>query len=261
MPESPLNRRHCLLLALGAASSGHVLAVGGEGLPVLSYYDYPPFSTGPGQGLTHSLLALLQERAGPLLPPLQPALMPRRRVAAMVASRGWRGLVPWVSPAWFQDPARHRFIWTEPLMQDEDLVLSLKSQPVDYQGPASLKGLTLGGVFGHVYPETEALVMAGELQRLDSFSQDANLRMLLMGRVQAVYVSRSGLSGWRRRLPEFDARLHVAEKPRQRYQRHLVLSPLVPAEQRDWLMQAVAGLGQDAGWRDLLLQHGVEMPA
>ncbi|HLO93023.1 MAG TPA: hypothetical protein VK195_01795, partial [Burkholderiaceae bacterium] len=202
MPDPALSRRHCLVLALTPLAGGPAVATETTEravLPVLSYYDYPPFSTGPGQGLTQSLLALLQRRAGPLLPPLQEELLPRRRVAALVGRSGWKGLVPWVSPAWFQDPDRHRFVWTEPLMQDEDLVISLKSRPVDYQGPASLKGITLGGVFGHVYPETEALVKAGELQRLDSFSQEASLRMLMMGRVQAIFISRSGVAGWRRR--------------------------------------------------------------
>lgn len=267
MPEFPLSRRHCLALALGglamrpAHAAQAASAAGPHSLSVLSYYDYPPFSTGPGHGLTQDLLQLLQQRAGPLLPPLQVELMPRRRVAAMVTSSSWRGLVPWVSSAWFQDTARHRFVWTEPLMSDEDLVLSLKSRPVDYQGPASLKGLTLGGVFGHVYPETEAMVTAGTLQRLDSFSQEASLRMLLMGRVEVVFISRSGLASWRKRLPEFDTRLHVAEHPRQRYQRHLLLSPLMPEAPREWLLQTVAGLGQDAAWRGLLQQYDVDVPA
>jgi len=262
MPESALRRRHCLALALaplaGVGSGARARAAGPPVLPVLSYYDYPPFSTGPGQGLTQSLLALLQDRAGPLLPTLHEELLPRRRVAALVRRSDWTGLVLWVSPAWFQDPDRHRFIWTEPLMQDEDLVASLKSNPVDYQGPDSLKGLTLGGVFGHVYPETEALVKTGELQRLDSFSQEACLRMLLMGRVQAIFISRSGLAGWRQRLPGFDARLYLAETPRQRYQRRLLLSPLMPAEQSEWLRRTVAGLLQDPAWRELLQHHGVD---
>ena len=258
MPLAPLNRRHCLALALAPLGSGPARAAGQTVLPVLSYYDYPPFSTGPGHGLTQSLLALLQERAGPLLPPLHEELLPRRRIAALVVRSDWKGLVPWVSPAWFQDPDRRRFLWTEPLMQDEDLVVSLKSHPVDYQGPASLKGLTLGGVFGHVYPETEALVKAGELQRLDSFSQEASLRMLLMGRVNVAFISRSGVVGWRQRMPGFDARLHLAGQPRQRYYRRLLLSPQMPAGQSDWLLRTVAGLPQDPAWRDILQQHGVE---
>lgn len=261
MPEFPLSRRQCLALALGPLVAPAARSAGAESLSVLSYYDYPPFSTGPGHGLTQDLLHLLQERAGPLLPPLQVALMPRRRVAAMVTRSDWRGFVPWVSPAWFQDTGRHRFVWTEPLMNDEDLVLSLKSRPVDYQGPASLHGLTLGGVFGHVYPETEAMVTAGTLQRLDSFSQEASLRMLLMGRVEVVFISRSGLASWRKRLPDFDTRVHVADQPRQRYQRHLLLSPLMPAAPREWLLQTVAGLAQDPAWRGLLLRYGVDAPA
>ncbi|MBB2484625.1 hypothetical protein H5407_05230 [Mitsuaria sp. WAJ17] len=258
MPVAALSRRHCLALALTALGGAPARAMGHAALPVLSYYDYPPFSTGPGQGLTQSLLTLLQERAGSLLPPMHEELLPRRRVAALVGRSDWMGLVPWVSPAWFQDLERHRFIWTEPLMQDEDLVASLKSRPVDYKEPASLKGLTLGGVFGHVYPETEVLVKAGDVQRLDSFSQESCLRMLLLGRVDAMFISRSGLAGWRQRLPDFDARIHIADTPRLRYQRRLLLSPLMPTEQSDWLRRAVSGLPQDPAWRELLLQHGVE---
>lgn len=261
MPPSTLSRRDCLalaLLGLGAAPVGARPDAPRDGLPVLSYYDYPPFSTGPGQGLTAQLLTLLHERAEGQLPALQAELLPRKRVAARVGQPGWFGLVPWVSPTWFMRSERQRFIWSEPLMQDEDLVLSLRSRPVDYQGPASLKGLRLGGVFGHVYAEVDPLVETGEIQRVDSFSQDANLRMLLMGRVDAVFVSRSGLAGWRQRLPGFEQRVQTAAQPRMRYQRHLMLSPLVPEAQSQRLLQTVAGLAQDPSWRAVLQQHGVD---
>lgn len=261
MSPSTLSRRDCLalaLLGLGAGPAAARLGAPRDSLPVLSYYDYPPFSTGPGQGLTAQLLTLLHERAEGQLPSLQAELLPRKRVAAQVGQPGWLGLVPWVSPSWFMNAERQRFLWSEPLMQDEDLVLSLRSRPVDYHGPASLKGLRLGGVFGHVYAEVDPLVAAGEIQRVDSFSQEANLRMLMMGRVHAVFVSRSGLAGWRQRLPGFEQSVQAAAQPRMRYQRHLMLSPRVPEAQSQRLLQTVAELAQDPAWRAVLQQHGVD---
>ncbi|MDT9001398.1 hypothetical protein RQP53_19110 [Paucibacter sp. APW11] len=226
-------------------------------LSLLSYYDYPPFSTGPHEGLNFELQAWLRQRSDSPLDSCELEVLPRRRVNARVEAPGWSGLVPWVAPSWFKDPDRKLFVWSAPVLDDEDLVLSLRRNPLLFDGMASLRGRTLGGVFGHVYADADPLAERGELRRFDSFTQEANLRMLLAGRVDAIFLSRSGLPWWRQRFPEFDEQLQVSLKPRMRYQRHLMLSPLLPDGLREWLLDAAAQMGSDPAWREALRRYGL----
>lgn len=242
--------------ALGAARS--VAGRPAGPLKLISYYDYPPFVTGPQQGLSFELAAWLQQRAEGLLESVELELLPRRRVDAQVRQPQWAGLVPWVSPAWFATPEQAQaLIWSAPVMNDEDLVLSLKRQPIEFNGAASLRGRKLGGIYGHVYTDADPMVARGELQRLDSFTQEANLRRLLEGRVDLVFLSRSGLAWWRQRLPGFDEQIHVADQARMRYQRHLMLSRDLPELLRERLLQLVQSMSSDSQWREVMRRYGL----
>ncbi|MDM4766209.1 ABC transporter substrate-binding protein [Pelomonas sp. SE-A7] len=255
-PESPARR--CLLLGAASLSllPARSLALAAP-LQLLSYYDYPPFQVAPGQGLSQDLAQWL-EREGLVRPQLE--VLPRRRVDAITGKAGWQGLVPWVAPSWFPNKSAERpFVWSEPLMDDEDLVLSRRAHPIVFEGVESLRGLTLGGVFGHVYRDADPMVLRGELTRLDSFTQEANLRMLQLGRVDAIFLSRSGLGWWKRRLPEFDALFIVAARPRMRYQRHLMISAQLPTSLRAALLDAVVRLRASADWREMLERYEVHV--
>ncbi len=222
-------------------------------LQLVSYYDYPPFVTTPGQGLSHDLLQWLKQHVGGA----SLEQLPRRRVDARIAEASWNGIVLWVAPSWFGGPSDRRFEWSEPLMDDEDLVLSRKARPVAFEDIRSLRGLTLGGVFGHVYRDADPLVQRGEMRRLDSFSQEANLRLLMRGRVDAIFLSRSGLGWWRRRIADFDQQIEIAAQPRLRYQRHVMLSRQLQAEQRQALLEGVGRLRASTEWREMLQRYEI----
>lgn len=224
-------------------------------LQLLSYYDYPPFVTGPSQGLTYDLTEWLKLNIGNVAA----ELLPRRRVDALASQPGWAGVVPWVAPSWFPSAPQQPYVWSEPLMNDEDLVLSRKSKPVAFEGVQSLRGLTLGGVFGHVYRDTDPMTERGELRRIDAFTQEANLRMLLLGRVDAIFLSRSGLGWWRQRIADFDKQIEIAALPRLRFQRHLMISTQLPAEQRQALLEGVARLRASPEWRDMLQRYEIRL--
>jgi polar amino acid transport system substrate-binding protein len=253
MPAAPPTRRQLLAAAglwLGCPTARAAISP----LQLLSYYDYPPFVTGPGLGLSHDLAQWLRQRVGPVAMDV----LPRRRVDALTASPGWSGIVPWVAPSWFPGSSRQARVWSEPLMDDEDLVLSRKAKPVAFDNIQSLQGLTLGGVFGHLYRDADPLVQRGVLRRLDSFTQEANLRMLMLGRVDAIFLSRSGLGWWRHRITDFDQQIEIAAQPRMRYQRHLMLSGQLPAALRQALLEAVPQLRASPEWREMLQRYEIK---
>lgn len=254
-PDDASPSRRALLAAAGLWLGLPAARASVAPLKLVSYYDYPPFVTGPNQGLTTDLAEWLKQHIGKV----SAELLPRRRVDALASQPGWLGVVPWVAPSWFPSAPQQRYLWSEPLMEDEDLVLSRKAKPVVFEGVQSLRGLTLGGVFGHVYRDTDPMTLRGELRRIDAFTQEANLRMLMLGRVDVIFLSRSGLGWWRHRLPDFDNQIEIAAQPRMRFQRHLMVSPQLPAEQRQALLEGVTRLRSSPDWREMLQRYEIKL--
>ncbi len=255
------------LCRLGASAEAAALAQPGasqDGIKpkaspqLLSHYDYPPFATTPKQGLTLDWLQWVNERLPADWEPLQMQMLPRKRLDLAMSQADWMGVVPWVSPQFFSDAAMQRYVWSAPVMEDGDVVLSRRSQPVHYQNPESLYGLTLGGVAGHVYAEIDALVAAGLLQREDAPNTGSNLQKLLRGRVDVVFLPRSGLPWWRRQIEAFDQLVFIAEQPRNSFQRRMLLAPRLPKPWREFLLQAALDMPSDPGWQLALSRYGLQ---
>lgn len=261
-------RQFALALSLGVAcGKPQAASVTGEPRPTLeplktgllsSHYDYPPFVTAPGQGLTQDWAQWMSARLPPGAGPFRVHLLPRKRLDLEMSRPGWIGLVPWVSPSFFGDVSMQRYVWSAPVMEDGDLVLSLKKKPVQYQGTNSLKGLKLGGVAGHVYAEFEALIAADLMQREDAPTTQSNLQKLLRGRVDVVFLSRSGLPWWRQQIESFDEQVYVAEQPRNNFQRRFLISPDMPQAWRDLVLSAARDMPQDADWQLALSRYGLQ---
>lgn len=249
-----MDRRRFLAAACMAGGSSAVQGGNQAALEVLSHYDYPPFLTGPGTGLSYELLDWLHSE---LQLSAELLLLPRRRLDMRLTESGWQGFVPWVNPIWFGDTQRRRFGWSEALMNDEDLVLHRPGLNLDYRGPESLRGLLVGGVTGHVYADIEPDVQAGRTRREDAISTELSLRKLMLGRVDVVFLSRSGLPWWAQQLPDLLKTVQIASTPRQRFQRFLLLSPHMPTRSRDILLEGVAHMHQSSRWRQILARYGL----
>lgn len=249
-----MHRRHFLAAACVAGETPAVFGAGQPALEVLSHYDFPPFHTGPGAGLSYELLDWLRSE---LQLASEFSLLPRPRLDRRLAEPGWLGFIPWVNPVWFGDAQRQRYIWSEALMNDEDLVLLRPGLELDYRGPSSLRRLTVGGVNGHVYADIEPEIQAGRILRQDAISTELSLRKLMLGRVDVVFLSRSGLPWWARQLPDLLKTVGIAPLPRQRFQRYLLLSPHMPAHNRDILLKGVAHMNQSSRWHQVLARYGL----
>jgi|GEM_PF-1845005 len=56
-----------------------------------------------------------------------------------------------VNPIWFCDREEKKYLWTGTIYHDRGELISTLAKLVDYTGPDSLKGLSLGGVMGFSY--------------------------------------------------------------------------------------------------------------
>lgn len=213
----PLLRRLACLALFAAAQA----AAGAESVPLYVGYADPPFSTTRPDSLTVELAAALTARARGRYQ-FKPVQLPRKRLNMVLAEPGWKGVVAWANPAWFNDEAMRRHAWSLPYMTDANLVVSLRSRPVEYTDQGnSLAGLRLGCIAGQRYPDLERLFKAGQVERNDVASELQNLQKLRLGRIDAALVQASSMPYFRQALPDLDLWLHVAHNPRNSFKRFL----------------------------------------
>jgi polar amino acid transport system substrate-binding protein len=243
----------CLLALSARAGEREVLTV-----PLVTYYDQAPFySPQSATDLTRQLADLLTSRSGGRYR-FVATVLPKKRVENMAQFDDWQGLVAWLHPRFVNDEEQHRFFWTEPLLLEEDLVISRAEAPVEYAGPASLRGKVLGTVLNHRYADVEDMFARHELRRSDAASLETNVRKLLLGRVDVVFVSYSSLPGLRERIPKLDRMLYIAPQPRNHFTRHILLTRGLPPELVRFVQETVAKFGHDPEWQAIVARDHLE---
>ncbi len=153
---------------------------------VLNYGKYlgqPYVDTDSSDQLQGGLIKVVGEELAAALG-LHPRFMltPRNRSAALLTT-GEVDVILLSNPAWLADS--ERFVWTQPLFRESEVVVALASAPV--RTLADLKGKRIGTTLGFKYfgPIGEML-SRGELQRDDASSVRNSLQMLKGGRVDCV---------------------------------------------------------------------------
>ena len=214
------------------------------------YHLKPPFITDvqKEQGLYFAFADYVNRKLGRTA--LRTEFMPRKRLEQLVASSEFEGIVLGVNPVWFHDIEEKRFLWTATLMNDRDELISPISRPVQYHGPESLHGKTVGGVSGHYYYGIDEAVKAGQLQREDTDSELQNLTKLRVNRVDATVISRSTFDYLMRHYGgrEF---YFLSDRPHDVFARRV----LVPHKRRDvylWLDPIMQQMPQDPEWQKIV---------
>lgn len=217
---------------------------GNERIMVYSQYDFAPFWLGQGKGLSVDLAHELSRRSSGRYE-FVVQITPRKRLDYLMSDAKWQGIIPWVSPEWFQDKSRQRYVWSGRLMPDADIVLSQKAML--YAGPESLLGHRFGGVLGHHYVELEALLSAGKILRDDAITQDNNLSKLKAGRIDVIFFPHSSWVALKASSPETSSGIFVAKKTRSRYDRYILISPNNP-ELAKYIIKTTDDLQRDPLW-------------
>ncbi|WP_269533005.1 ABC transporter substrate-binding protein [Chitinimonas sp. BJYL2] len=221
-----------------------------EQIPLYTYYADPPYSPASPDNLTSKLAQALTARSGGRYQ-FVATLLPRRRLDETLSHPDWPGMVAWANPRWFGDAPMRRYLWSRPLMQDADLVISRKRQPVEYKQPESLIGLRVGGITGHRYVDLEALIQQNKVIRDDANTEHASLLKLKYERVDVAFVMASSLPYLEKTLPDLRSWMHIASEPRQRYARHLFTHPRQAALMA-YADRVLAQLAEDPEWREIL---------
>ncbi len=84
---------------------------------------------------------------------------------------------------WVKEP--EKFIWSDPVLNSVDVLISLKEKKLDFKSLDDLIGKRIGTHFGYGYPTLEPFFASGKIERWDSHSQKHMLEMVTWGRTDA----------------------------------------------------------------------------
>ena len=214
------------------------------------YHLKPPFITDvqKEQGLYFAFADYVNRKLGRAA--LKTEYVPRKRLEQLVHASDFDGIVLGVNPVWFRDIEEKQYLWTSVLMNDRDELVSPASRPVQYHGPESLQGKTVGGVHGHYYYGIDEAVKAGQLRREDTDSEMQNLTKLRVNRIDVTIISRSTFDYL---TSHYGGRelYSLSDRPHDVFARRI----LIPHRRRDvydWLEPLMKTLPNDPAWQAIL---------
>ncbi len=242
-----------LLFAATTISAGARAAA--EEVSVWVYHNFPPYivNATEREGISYDLVRLLTEMSDGRFQ-FNVEVLPRPRLEKRFMS-GDPGIVLWVNHVWFGDPDRTRFLWTNPILADKNVIVSPKGASFQYEGPQSLHGMTLIGVRGHSYTEVDGLVKEGLVDRIDLNAEGQLMRFVASGRGQVAIIANSAARYFVRELDLSDA-IHFSKKPHSTYQRYIMVQPhLEPLH--EFLQEAILRLKRSEEWTEIVQKYGL----
>ena len=226
-------------------------------IPIYSYYTDPPFNANLSNNLTVRLANWLTEHSSGKYQ-FEAYSLPRKRLQNLLTKPDWHGVVAWPNPGWFVD-TQQQFLWSQPVGEDVNLVISHKQKPLVYTGPASLTGKILGGVLGHRYVEFDALIASGAVKREDTSSTMRNLLKLKAGRVDVIFLPASSIADYRRTIPGLDEWMYISSVPRDTFKRYLFTSHS-NVELMDYINQQIKAIRNDSHWQSIFQTFAEQLP-
>ncbi|TPH12137.1 substrate-binding periplasmic protein [Litorilituus lipolyticus] len=179
--------------------------------------------------------------------------LPRKRLDRMLSENRISGVVLGVNPTWFKDKAQTKYLWTAAFMHDRDEIISLNSNPFQYNKPASLEGMVIGGVRGFYYYGINELVKAGKAVRVDTVKELDLFPMLLKRRVDVAIIGRSAY-GYMMKETQWHDVFHLSTEPHDSFERRILVTKDRRALHQK-LSEIVEKLPNDKLWQQSLLNY------
>jgi len=220
-------------------------------ITVWNYYLSPPFQISEKEGLAFDFVNLLNDEfRGKLKFRLNS--LPRARLNKYLAQQK-QGLVLFVNWRWMGEGAKANYLWTPPLWQDRNEVISSIENKVIFDGPESLKGLTLVAVRGWQYKSLEPLLAKNEIKRFNVNREEQVLALLLKSRGDITIQPRS-LAMFLLNKMKLKNKVYLSPKPYSSFTRHIMLTPdlidLLP-ELSDFVLK----LDTNIRWQNILKKY------
>jgi polar amino acid transport system substrate-binding protein len=242
-----------LLLAAGLSLTA--LPTRAETVIVYSYYNFPPFFLEKGKGLSNDFVEFLNRKYKGK-PQFQLEVVPRGRLNKLMEEPDFKDTVAWVSPGFFNTEVAKSYLWSKPLIEDANVVLSNVNSKIEYAAPVSLQGKRLGGVIGHSYAGIDDLVKAGTIKREDVPNERNNLLKLAEGRIDATLLPRS-TSNYLLHDMALTDKIYIAPIPHSSYTRQVLVAG-TRAEVQKLIDAALVDMAKDSAWQATLAKYKIK---
>ena len=154
----------------------------------IAHADVPPYYIAGSKDRNNGILMdVLRAVTGPLDCTVTTMRLPDKRGWYMLTHGGVD--VYATAKEWIEAP--DQFLWTDPFMANEDVLVYRAGSPQSYTGPESLYGKAVACIKGFVYPTLEDSFGPNRITRIDATSPEAMLELLLRGRADAVVINRT----------------------------------------------------------------------
>lgn len=226
-----------------------------------TYHDKPPYylhAQGqletPTGGLYVELAQLLNSRQHGLQ--LQVSYLPRRRLERHLEEGTLNGGVIGVNPMWFKDVQQTKYLWTTPLMRDQDVIVVRKGTEFAFKHPRDLAGKTMALSRGYYFWGVTEQVAEGKIFAHETEGDINNFRMLLAQRVDATITSILSFK-YLSSDPAIRDTLTTLASPHDQFERMILLPRNFMAQHKE-LNRLMRDPEVNKAWQSLLKKYGHE---
>lgn len=176
--------------------------------------------------------------------------LPRKRLQMQLENGKLDGIVIGMMPAWFNDEAQRKYLWTAPFAIDRFVLVSRRERPANPALSGALAGKTIGLTLGYVYPGIDDWIRREGLQRADALSEEINLEKLRLDRIDCVAMSES-VARYYLKSHNAESRFLFFNLPGRQTERRFLV-PHGQAEVYERLAPVIRKLKDDPAWQRIL---------
>lgn len=126
---------------------------------------------------------------------------------------------------WLNDT--HQYLFSDPVMSIYDRMYSSVHTPLEYTGPESIEGKTIGCIKNYSYPKIEPMMAAGRAFRYDVNRTHVLLRMVKEGRVDGVVMDAREAAWTIRNTDGLESSdFHISTRPVDQVELRFVFNPV-----------------------------------
>ncbi len=218
---------------------------------VYNYHKAPPFVIGPEQGLSYDLVRYLNRKgAGQYHFVL--THLPKKRLEREL-ELGRQVIVPWASAEAFQGTYAYRYRWTNSLMNDGNVYISARNNPVEISDLSNLNNKLVGGLLGYRYRGVDEGVRRGTVKRTNVPDERALLRLVSHHRVDVGIVSQSSARYLIKEIGLED-QIHLGERKQSIYARQILINGYMP-RLKEFLNEVVITMKKDPEWVAIMAKY------
>ncbi|MEH6631542.1 MAG: transporter substrate-binding domain-containing protein [Halopseudomonas aestusnigri] len=222
-------------------------------IPFLTYHIGEPFivNTETRLGLTYELADALSKRSdGRFIFEVTP--LPRLELNKRLIQDP-KVVIPWVNPAWFGDINQTKYLWTKGYMEDSNSIISSPTNPIEYSGPPSLKGLTVAGQEGAKWVGLDTLVEDGRIKRVNTINYWETMRMVYFEKVDAGLLP-TPIAKYLLAKRKLAGQIHFSSEPHSQFLRHLLTKG--DEEVHAYLKSQIPYLQNSREWKSIMARYG-----